>query len=68
MYIIPKLSLWGYAMTEKCNGYRVSGYWKGWPCGAVAKYKADDGKMYCGQHYAMVQEKLKAKKDQRGKP
>ena len=32
-----------------CAGHRVSGYWKGYPCGAVAKY-FKNGKWWCKNH------------------
>jgi hypothetical protein len=34
---------------HKCSGYRTSGYWKGYPCGAVAHYQKD-GKWWCKNH------------------
>lgn len=39
---------------DKCNGYKSSGYWKGYPCGAVAKYTVA-GKRYCANHAAVAQ-------------
>jgi len=42
-------------MNDTCNGIQVSGYWKGYPCGASAKFKASDGKMYCHSHYAVAE-------------
>ena len=41
------------AKQTKCDGIRTSWPWKGYPCGAVAKYEFD-GKRYCGAHYAKV--------------
>jgi len=38
----------------KCSGIDVSGYRKGEPCGAHAKF-AFRGKNYCGSHHAIVQ-------------
>lgn len=40
-------------MTAKCSGIRVSGYWKGSPCGAIAKYELN-GKNYCQSHWAIA--------------
>jgi len=51
--------------NSKCNGIRVSGYRKGYPCGAVAKYKGPDGKMYCHSHFAVISQepnRMKLKK------
>jgi len=37
----------------KCEGVKVSGYWKGWPCVNDAEYETADGKHYCHAHYAI---------------
>lgn len=39
---------------KSCAGFRVSGYWKGYPCGAVAKYELN-GKWYCANHLVVAQ-------------
>lgn len=39
--------------NPNCAGIRVSGYWKGYPCGAIAKYE-HNGKHYCQSHYAVA--------------
>lgn len=38
----------------KCHGVRTSWPWKGYPCGAAAKYIVD-GKTYCANHAALAQ-------------
>lgn len=38
---------------KKCDAIKQSGYWKGYPCCAIAKYEYKD-KWYCGNHYAMA--------------
>lgn len=38
---------------KKCDAIKQSGYWKGYPCCAIAKYE-HEGKWYCGSHYAMA--------------
>ena len=43
---------------HKCSGIRASWPWRGYPCGAVAKYD-HDGKRYCGTHYAKAKEQEK---------
>lgn len=40
---------------KKCAGHRVSGYWKGYPCGAVPKYKKK-GKWWCKNHLPLDKE------------
>ena len=32
-----------------CSGYKTTGYWKGYKCGAIAKYKFKN-KWYCKNH------------------
>lgn len=47
------------AMRQACCGFRSSGYWKGYPCGAVAKYQSMDGRWWCKNHLpinAFIQE------------
>lgn len=39
----------------KCAGVKVRGYWRGYSCGAVAKYKLR-GKHYCGSHLAIARD------------
>lgn len=39
----------------KCAGVKVSGYWRGYSCGAVAKC-ALRGKSYCGTHLAVARD------------
>ena len=36
-----------------CEGVRVSGYWKGFPCGNNAEFTTPDGRHYCHAHYAI---------------
>ena len=46
-------------MNEKsCHGYRTSGHWRGYPCGAIPKFK-HEGFSFCGSHYAMSVEGTK---------
>ena len=35
---------------RSCSGFSTKGYWKGHPCGAVAKYQCTDGKWWCKNH------------------
>ena len=65
-HLIPVPVLIGKAEVEawleeraqnKCDGIRTSWPWRGYPCGAVAKYELD-GLRYCGAHFA---EAVKAK-------
>jgi hypothetical protein len=37
----------------KCAGTKQTGYWKGYPCGAVGKYKRSE-KWYCANHLPEV--------------
>ena len=40
----------GDAMTRpSCEGVRLSGYWRGWPCGAAPTIERD-GHHYCPNH------------------
>ena len=38
---------------SKCAGVRVSGYWKGYPCGALTGL-THKGKHYCAAHYSIA--------------
>ena len=52
-----------WAEQNRCCGIRTSWPWKGYPCGAVAKYEFD-GKRYCGTHFAKaVEEKERHEKE-----
>jgi len=45
--------------THYCNGIKTSGYWKGYNCAAIGKYKVK-GKWYCANHLpqALVKHKI----------
>jgi hypothetical protein len=47
-----------------CSGYRTSGYWKGYPCGAIPKY-FKFGKWWCKNHLPLgeVMEEKEHEKD-----
>lgn len=47
-------------MKQACEGIRTSWPWKGYPCGAIAKYEYK-GKRYCAVHYAKAVKKDEAK-------
>lgn len=34
---------------KQCNGIKKSGYWKGYPCGAIPTH-FHEGKWYCKNH------------------
>jgi len=51
---------------KTCNGINLSGYWKGYKCGAVAKYSFED-KGYCANHYPPLVEMRRQKKLSRQK-
>lgn len=42
-------------MSERCAGWQLTGYWKGYPCGNDGKYEASDGKKYCHAHYTIAE-------------
>ena len=57
---------------KKCASVRMSWPWKGYPCGAAAKYELG-GLWYCGAHYAKAAEALAVmvlidEKEREGKP
>lgn len=45
-----------------CSGVKVRGYWRGYPCGAVAKHTLR-GKHYCGSHLAIARDDPKQFKE-----
>jgi len=55
-------------MTDKkrCAACKVSGYWKGFPCGNEGKFEGPDGKWYCYAHIGLAikePERLVVKKE-----
>jgi len=37
----------------KCQGVKLSAYWKGYPCGNNAQFTTQDGRHYCHAHFAV---------------
>lgn len=44
-------------MKHQCEGIRTSWPWKGYRCGAVAKYEVD-GHHYCANHRPTIDETI----------
>jgi len=36
--------------VQRCNSVRTSGHWRGWRCGAVPKWRTEDGMTWCKNH------------------